>query len=186
MNEHEIPKSPDLQIPGGDAEAEPVHVGACCACGVTTTLRNVMFLDQKAPVAGKGWGCVVCDLPLDGAIALLCDECVANGREPIEALAGDVESGLRVPVEQLRGEHRHDLVVHCHHDVWQVLESYGPEVASDAMDRILQELMASQFRPPRRCRVCGCTDADACAGGCTWVEHDLCSSCAGQPNHRRP
>lgn len=28
------------------------------------------------------------------------------------------------------------------------------------------------------CRVCGCTDAKACEGGCYWVEADLCSACA--------
>lgn len=27
------------------------------------------------------------------------------------------------------------------------------------------------------CRVCGCTDEDACEGGCYWVEKDLCSAC---------
>ena len=32
----------------------------------------------------------------------------------------------------------------------------------------------------RRCRVCGCTDDQACEGGCYWVEDDLCSSCAPQ------
>jgi hypothetical protein len=34
---------------------------------------------------------------------------------------------------------------------------------------------------PRRgtCRVCGCTDALACEGGCWWADkaHTLCSSC---------
>jgi hypothetical protein len=29
----------------------------------------------------------------------------------------------------------------------------------------------------RTCRVCGCTDDQACEGGCTWVEDDLCSAC---------
>ncbi len=29
------------------------------------------------------------------------------------------------------------------------------------------------------CRECGCTDEDACLGGCYWVEVDLCSSCSG-------
>jgi hypothetical protein len=28
-----------------------------------------------------------------------------------------------------------------------------------------------------RCRVCGCTEIDACPGGCGWVEFDLCSTC---------
>ena len=28
-----------------------------------------------------------------------------------------------------------------------------------------------------KCRTCGCTDDEACIGGCTWVESDLCSAC---------
>lgn len=32
----------------------------------------------------------------------------------------------------------------------------------------------------QRCRVCGCTDARACPGGCSWVELDLCSACWGE------
>ncbi|MCW5727230.1 GNAT family N-acetyltransferase [Parvibaculum sp.] len=35
----------------------------------------------------------------------------------------------------------------------------------------------------RRCRVCGCTQLNACmtgAGPCGWVEADLCSGCAGE------
>lgn len=30
----------------------------------------------------------------------------------------------------------------------------------------------------RACRVCGCTEDNACEGGCSWVEEDLCSACA--------
>lgn len=29
----------------------------------------------------------------------------------------------------------------------------------------------------RVCRVCGCSEANACEGGCCWVEEDLCSAC---------
>ena len=29
----------------------------------------------------------------------------------------------------------------------------------------------------RECRVCGCTEDNACEGGCSWVEEDLCSKC---------
>lgn len=32
----------------------------------------------------------------------------------------------------------------------------------------------------RKCRVCGCTDLNACEGGCSWVEDDLCSNCEGK------
>jgi hypothetical protein len=30
----------------------------------------------------------------------------------------------------------------------------------------------------QKCRVCGCTDDNACPGSCWWVEPDLCSVCA--------
>lgn len=28
------------------------------------------------------------------------------------------------------------------------------------------------------CRVCGCTEMQACPEGCSWIEPDLCSACA--------
>ncbi len=28
-----------------------------------------------------------------------------------------------------------------------------------------------------KCRGCGCTDTQACPGGCSWVEPNLCSAC---------
>lgn len=38
--------------------------------------------------------------------------------------------------------------------------------------------MVARRTPIRRCPQCGCTDAQACAGGCSWVEgSDLCSAC---------
>lgn len=29
----------------------------------------------------------------------------------------------------------------------------------------------------RVCRICGCTQYNACPGGCYWVTDDLCSQC---------
>ena len=29
------------------------------------------------------------------------------------------------------------------------------------------------------CRVCGCTEHNACPDGCWWIEDDLCSNCEG-------
>jgi hypothetical protein len=40
------------------------------------------------------------------------------------------------------------------------------------------EAMVFELRP-MRCRVCGCTERNACTGGCEWVEMDLCSRCGG-------
>lgn len=35
------------------------------------------------------------------------------------------------------------------------------------------------------CRVCGCTDWQACPRGCWWVEDDLCSACAPKKGKTR-
>ena len=36
----------------------------------------------------------------------------------------------------------------------------------------------------RKCRICGCTDDNACPGGCYWVEEDLCSACTDFVDHQ--
>lgn len=60
------------------------------------------------------------------------------------------------------------------------LEAYGPTSALSE-----SELVRGYSATPRprdaHCRVCGCTDALACPGGCWWVEPDLCSSCDEDP-----
>ncbi len=40
--------------------------------------------------------------------------------------------------------------------------------------------MVTRRRAPKKepaCRICGCTENHACAGGCYWVEPDVCSEC---------
>lgn len=42
------------------------------------------------------------------------------------------------------------------------------------------------MKTERTCRVCGCTDSNACEGGCCWVEEDLCSQCFFFPYMYKP
>lgn len=51
------------------------NLGSCCECRKTENVRNIWLTDKKAPISGKGWGCLTCGLPADGAVAVLCDEC---------------------------------------------------------------------------------------------------------------
>ena len=37
--------------------------------------------------------------------------------------------------------------------------------------------LAAPFNVDGFCRVCGCTEEHACAGGCYWITPDLCSAC---------
>lgn len=87
------------------------------------------MLDRKSPIAGRGWGCLQCDLSLDGATAVLCDACVG----PVDPRTGlpldrDVRSKLRfacrgwpgedgrVPIDALVGAHAHDRSRHPQED----------------------------------------------------------------------
>jgi hypothetical protein len=48
-------------------------------------------------------------------------------------------------------------------------------------------LVGTTFEPPYRfCRVCGCSDLDACPEGCSWVEPDLCSQCVETLSAKAP
>jgi hypothetical protein len=51
--------------------------------------------------------------------------------------------------------------------------------AQDLVHWIIGELRSA---PAAACRVCGCTQNNACKGGCSWIEADLCSSCSPQAN----
>src|SRR6516225_8672303 len=87
--------------------------GACCACGKTgRTVRNIMMLDQKAPEAGTGWGCVVCHIPNDGAVAVVCDSCLEENRKILYACKGVPYKGERIAIAELRGEHSHRMELH--------------------------------------------------------------------------
>ena len=52
-------------------------------------------------------------------------------------------------------------------------EQCGNEALWECWQRYFQERMESE----QVCRVCGCTDDNACPGGCWWVEEVLCSAC---------
>lgn len=74
-------------------------LGTCCVCGTDQGVVNVMMLNQRGPMPGYGWGCVVCGLPSDGAIAVVCDQCVG---QPIKFVCrGYPGENDRVPVHQL-------------------------------------------------------------------------------------
>lgn len=71
-----------------------------------------MMLEYKAPTPGTGWGCRECGLEQDGALAVLCDDCIEK-RAPIRwACLGDPARLGRVEVEQLTGLHQCDLSKH--------------------------------------------------------------------------
>lgn len=93
----------------------PWDFGPCCNCGVEgRQVRNVIFLPYESPSPGMGWGCFVCNLPPNGAIAVMCDGCL-DAEAPIlyACLGRPAEGKGRVPLSEI--EHapfEHELTPH--------------------------------------------------------------------------
>lgn len=92
--------------------AEELDFGPCCACEGLELVRNMMMLDKKASVPGTGWGCVVCHLPSDGAIAVICDGCLESHAEIRFAVYGYVIHKQREKIEELTEPFAHDMKFH--------------------------------------------------------------------------
>lgn len=66
-------------------------LGSCCICQTKFGVSTILMLDRRAPQGGRGWGCVVCGLPNDGAVVVLCDGCTElyeAGATPIYVCVG--------------------------------------------------------------------------------------------------
>ena len=87
--------------------------GPCCACGShDKSARNIICLHKKAPLFAIGWGCLICGLSSDGAIAVVCDDCLHDGIEILYACASYADRPDRIPISQLSGTHDHNPRFH--------------------------------------------------------------------------
>ena len=90
-------------------------MGPCCSCEKEDeTVRNLMMMEFRAPVPGTGWGCTVCNLPRDGAVAVICDECLEGKAQITQIIVGFPAEGTRqrfVDTDKLE-EFKHDLAYH--------------------------------------------------------------------------
>lgn len=102
---------------GYDLEAP--DLGPCCICersAPEANVRNIIMLDRRGPIPGRGWGCFVCGLPLDGASAVVCDDCLGDG-EDLEprlrfACRGWAATDGRIPIAELTEPFGHDMSKH--------------------------------------------------------------------------
>lgn len=95
-----------------------IDLGRCCGCNARLGVRNVVMLEKKSPIPGRGWGCLICDLPADGAIAAVCDHCqracADRGIDEVLRFAcrGYPGTDGRIEYSELQGRHEHDLSRH--------------------------------------------------------------------------
>lgn len=119
---------------------ENTDLGACCGCETTEGVRNIMCLEKKAVIAGHGWECFQCGLPSDGAVAVLCDECLekyqANENFLKIACRGYPAIDGRIEIEKLTGGHGHDMSKHSE----ELIEKF-----TDYFLRYLAEIPANEI-----------------------------------------
>ena len=78
-----------------DAVAElplATPVGTCCACqeAIPDDMpRSVIYFNFKSPTPGRGWGCLFCNLPSEGAVAVICQKCLEAGETVTHVVEGD-------------------------------------------------------------------------------------------------
>jgi len=89
-------------------------LGRCCHCEREgPSVRNILMLDVRSPEPGIGcWACLQCGLPPEGALAVLCDECLERGLKPKLACLGALPANRRIPIEQLTLPFEHDMSKH--------------------------------------------------------------------------
>ena len=66
-------------------EIEQASLGTCCICRSLENVFNIINLPYRTFIPGTGWGNVECSLPADGAIAVICNDCMQDGFD-IESL----------------------------------------------------------------------------------------------------
>lgn len=97
-------------------EASRINLGSCCYCGTIDGVRVILNLNGRAPILGRGWGCMVCDLAPLGAVAVLCDNCAAlverGVATPRFICTGHPARDGRTPIARMQGSYRHDLRKH--------------------------------------------------------------------------
>lgn len=93
------------------------NYGTCCVCGCESSpehpVRNFICLGFKHPSPGHGWGCAVCGLPPDGAIAVICDRCLEEENFNFKEICGGFgKDESRLPFPQNPEKFEHDESKH--------------------------------------------------------------------------
>ena len=93
-----------------------LSLGKCCCCETDTNVRTVLQLQYKTPIEGRGWGCMVCNIRLDGATAVVCDDCyrlMLQDKAQLKfACRGYPESDGRIPIHRLTIPFDHNWMFH--------------------------------------------------------------------------
>ena len=94
--------------------------------------------------------------------------------------------GLELCEEPPRDYNFVDLVLDDDFDLATALHCVAHERATEgarhAVLQRIEEVNEAAIAAGNVCRICGCSDFNACYPPCHWVEPNLCSRCDGNPD----
>ena len=61
-----------------EIEEVVTDLGSCCVCRKTKDVFNLVSLPYRTFVPGTGWGNLLYNLPPDGALAVVCNNCIKD------------------------------------------------------------------------------------------------------------
>jgi hypothetical protein len=110
------------------------------------------MLSHRAPVPGHGWGCAVCGLPPDGAVAVLCGPCTDRFAADCAlrfACRGYPATDGRIPFDELDPEpFEHDPAKHEEEEGIDDAVRVGIEVIKPRFRALLIEAAAAAAEYP--------------------------------------
>lgn len=97
-------------------EASATYLGTCCVCEGTNDVENILNLNGRCPIIGRGWGCLLCKLPPHGAVAVVCSACLPQLATNPKALrficTGHPMRDGRTPIGEMVPGFDHDYAKH--------------------------------------------------------------------------
>lgn len=99
------------------------------------------------------------------------------GQQAIGSVALEFMAAMRAQQLAETGSPELRVADHC----VQRLEAFFVDVLQGALPEYFGQTAAMRIPSliGQVCRECGCSQEDACAGGCAWAKDDLCTACAG-------
>jgi hypothetical protein len=78
-------------------------LGPCCTCNLKPA-TTVVFVNERAPIDGTGWGCLRCGIPPNGAVSVICEDCKKKQIPIKKVCVGKPAEGRRALLEMTTGE----------------------------------------------------------------------------------
>lgn len=142
----------------------------CCACEKNfDSVGNIITLEKRTLQTPGGWGCFICGLPPEGAIAVICDDCAETNAEIRFACLGDPAAKDLIQIGLLTEDFKHDLRFHLD----EIQNTDFADCRHCRRVTAVGENLECRDCGKTRCLICGENNSSV------WVRTGVCGDCGG-------